>query len=228
LDLTSISTQLQYDYPHCKIFLDADNRLIQVDFHKMSLMLTPSGLKSINIFSRSGKTFYQALVQLIYTNFNILPQEGSYAESLIILKEDVDKYKLQKMAKEFGIGFFEDGEDIIAIEVDDGIEKNLLLDDGELSEEPGDWNMPFENQGLPDSAEWAELEDIKYEVEMAYLDKGIKFAAEMEALKKIDGTGQSENEEIEIEGSEDEFKNKKGKIKNPILGIVKKLRHKLK
>jgi hypothetical protein len=143
MSLSNISIQLQNDYPDCEISLEADSRMIIVDKHKMSLMLTPSGLKSINIFSRSGRTFYQTLVQLIFTNYGILPSEGSYADTLIIRQEDLNKFKIQKLAREWGIGFIENGGDIVAVNVDDGINRNLLLESEDLLDEE---NFPEETK----------------------------------------------------------------------------------
>jgi hypothetical protein len=112
MDKISISEQLKHDYPDYKIHLDTERRMIVADEHKMSLLNSSSALEVMNIFSLSCKSFYQAITQLLYSNFNITPQTGSYASTLIILKEDLNKYKVQKLAKDWGIGFLEDDEDI--------------------------------------------------------------------------------------------------------------------
>ena len=102
--------------------------MVVADNHKMSLLNSTSSLETMNIFSRSGRSFYQAIVQLLYSNYNIIPQDGSYAFSLIILKEDLKKYKIQKLAKEWGIGFLEENGNVLALDIDDGIERDLLLE----------------------------------------------------------------------------------------------------
>ncbi|MCF6334489.1 MAG: hypothetical protein L3J12_01945 [Spirochaetales bacterium] len=129
MNRSSVSAQLQNDYPGCNIYLDSRTRMIVAGTHRMSLLNSSAALESMNIFSRSGKSFYQAIAQLIYTQYDILPLEGSYADKLIVRKEDLDKYRIQKLAKEWGIGFLEDNNDILAVGVDDGVERELLLGD---------------------------------------------------------------------------------------------------
>ncbi len=43
--------------------------------------------------------------------------------------------KIQKLAREWGIGFLEDDNNIVAVGVDDGIERALLLESNEVVEE---------------------------------------------------------------------------------------------
>ncbi|MCD6395967.1 MAG: hypothetical protein J7L71_00370, partial [Spirochaetaceae bacterium] len=104
MNKSSISAQLKNDYPDLNIYIDAVNRMVVAENYKMRLLNSTSSLETMNIFSRSGRSFYQAIVQLLYSNYNIIPHDGSYASSLIILKEDLKKYKIQKLAKEWGIG----------------------------------------------------------------------------------------------------------------------------
>lgn len=204
---SSISEQLQHDYPDYKIYLDVNNRMIVADNHKMSLLNSSSALESINIFSKSGKSFYQAITQLLYSNFNILPQGGSYASSLIILKEDLKKYKVQKLAKEWGIGFLEDNDKVLALEVDDGVERDLLLGSPEIEGE-------LESEELE---EWAKLEEIDFNSEIAYMEKGLEFASAMEEVE-------SRGKDVELGESEvvepvNEIDSKNLKIKK----IIKKI-----
>ena len=181
----SISTQLQNDYPDYKIYLDADSRMIVADDHKMSLLNTPSVLHSMNIFSRSGKSFYQAIAQLLYSNYNIRPLKGSYADTLIILKEDLNKFKVQKLAREWGIGFLESDEDIVAVGVDDGIERTLLPEGDEVTEElfEDDENFDCHDSIEQDDSSFGVLEELDFEDEIAYLEKGVEFVVEMENIK---------------------------------------------
>jgi hypothetical protein len=170
MNKSSISAQLQNDYPDYEIYLDTNNRMIVADNHKMSLLNSTSALEVINIFSKSGKSFYQAITQLLYSNFEILPEKGSYAYSLIILQEDLKKYKVQKLAKEWGIGFLEDNEDVLALEIEDGIKRDLLLESYEK-----DYGLDFVEEH-----EWAKLEEIDFNTEIAYMEKGLEFMTELE------------------------------------------------
>jgi len=204
---SSISEQLQYDYPSYKIYLDTKNRMVVADDHKMSLLNSTSALESINIFSKSGKSFYQAITQLLYSNYEILPKEGSYASALIILKEDLKKFKIQKLAKEWGIGFLEDTEDILALEIDDGIEKKLLLENYELIQD-------LEGEEVN---EWAKLEEIDFNDEIAYMDKALEFANEMEEVKirdDITKNGLYQPENIKSKNGIDTIKKNKFSIKS--------------
>ncbi len=158
MNRTSVSAQLRADYPGCNIYLDTGSRMIVAGAHRMSLLNSPAALEAMNIFSRSGRTFYQAIVQLIYTQYDILPAEGSYADRLIVRKEDLDKFRLQKLAKEWGIGFLEDDGSIVALGVDDGVERDLLLED--TSEE--DTELFEEEESVDDILNnYAVLEEIK-------------------------------------------------------------------
>ncbi len=187
MNKSTISAQLQHDYPDYKIYLDPDSRMIVADNHKMSLLNTPSALQTMNIFSRSGKSFYQAIVQLLYSNYNVLPQKGSYADTLIILREDLNKYKVQKLAREWGIGFLEDDKNIVAVGVDDGIERALLLEGDEKIEElfEDDKNFDSTDHVSQDDSSFGVLEELDFEDEIAYLEKGIEFVAEMENIKTV-------------------------------------------
>ena len=201
MNKSTISEQLQHDYPDYTIYLDADNRMVVADDHKMSLLNSPAALQTMNIFSRSGRSFYQAITQLLCSNYNIIPKAGSYADTLIIRQEDLDKYKVQKLAKEWGIGFLETGIDVLAVEVEDGVERDLLLESNVPYVEPEDEELLSELEGLPDDEElnnWAKLEELDFDVEMAYLEKGIEFAAAMEEaeVERIENLKDLNNLEI--------------------------------
>ncbi len=233
MNKSTISEQLKHDYPDYAIHLDSDSRMIVADNHKMTLLNTSSDLETMNIFSRYGRYFYQAITQLLSSNFDVLPEEGSYASTLIILKKDLNKYKVQKLAKEWGIGFLETGKEVLAVEVDDGIERNLLIENNVPYEEQKDEELLPELEGLPDdeeSEELGKLEEIKFESEIKFLERGIEFAAAMEEVKDRDKDLRKEIEEFEevedlknvdekIQKSE-KNNNKKG-ILNSILRILK-------
>ncbi|MCK5674355.1 MAG: hypothetical protein KAH95_13325, partial [Spirochaetales bacterium] len=182
------------------------NRMVVADNHKMSLLNSTSALESINIFSKSGKSFYQAIAQLLYSTFEILPEEGSYASTLIILKEDLKKFKIQKLAKEWGIGFLEDNEDILALEIDDGIERDLLLENSESVEELHDL----------ETNEWAKLEEIDFNDEIAYIDKALEFASAMEEVELKDNAVRNELDNSKNVESKSDSDKKNRKFKKAI------------
>ena len=126
---TDISHQLQHDFPGHHIWIDAENQAVCVDDRKNVLLLSSLALQRINIFSASGRHFYEVIVNLIYTRFEILPEEGSYADSLIIKKEDVRDYKIKKLAELYKLGFLEDDGKVMGIAVDDGVPLPLMLED---------------------------------------------------------------------------------------------------
>lgn len=228
MNKSTISEQLKHDYPDYTIYLDAENRVLVADNHKMSLLISPIALETINIFSRSGKSFYQAITQLLCSHYDVLPVEGSYASTLIILKKDLNKYKVQKLAKEWGIGFLETGEDVLALEVDDRVERNFLLE----SDVPHEELLP-DCERIPDDKEieeWGELEELDFDFELAYLEKGLEFVTEMEEVESIDKALLNELEELkepedlkivkEKKQKSEQESNKKG-ILNSILKILK-------
>ncbi len=217
-----ISEQLRHDYPDYTIYLDAENRMVVADNHKMSLLNSSAALQTMNIFSRSGRSFYQAITQLLCSNYNIVPKAGSYADSLIIRQEDLNKYKVNKLAEEWGIGFLETGKDILAVEVDDGIERDLLLE-SPMVENFDEENLP-ELTGSPEE-EWAELEEIPFEKEFKYLEKGIEFVTAMEELKRADEEIRKEANIFELDEALPESRNtntntKKGIIKTFFTNII--------
>jgi len=227
MNKSSISEQLKHDYPDYKIFLDSNSRVIVANNYKMNLLNTSSDLETMNIFSRYGKNFYQAITQLLCSHYDVLPAIGSYASTLIILKEDLNKYKIQKLAQEWGIGFLETNEDVLAVKVEDGIERDLLLESPEVIEEL------FEEKYLPENNEtlhylskaseeedWAELVEINFDDEMEYLEKGIEFATAMEEVE-LKGEDIEDLEIIEEKIDKIELiSNKKGFL-NSILKILK-------
>jgi len=156
----------------------------------MSLLNSTSSLETMNIFSRSGRSFYQAIVQLLYSNYNIIPHDGSYASSLIILKEDLKKYKIQKLAKEWGIGFLEENGNVLALDIDDGIERDLLLVNENDNTEPYEENERFTYSDLLNkNSQFAKLEELA------------------ESPIKLNNTGKNNDNTIleELESVEDEI-----------------------
>jgi len=188
--MSPISAQLKNDYPELNIYIDAVNRMVVADNYKMSLLNSTSSLETMNIFSRSGRSFYQAIVQLLYSNYNIIPHDGSYASSLIILKEDLKKYKIQKLAKEWGIGFLEENGNVLALDIDDGIERDLLLVNENDNTEPYEENERFTYSDLLNkNSQFAKLEELA------------------ESPIKLNNTGKNNDNTIleELESVEDEI-----------------------
>ncbi len=222
-----ISDQLKHDYPDYKIYLDADSRMVVADNHKMSLLNSSDALQTMNIFSRSGRSFYQAITQLLCSNYNIIPKEGSYADHLIIRQEDLNKYKVQKLAKKWGIGFLETNENIQAVGVDYDIKKNLLLESPEVPEELSKEEYFPENQEAfscltaeTEDEGWAELEEIKFDDEIKFLEKGIEFVEAMEELEAVDEEIKNKLEEFDSVEENEKKKSNKG-IFNFIYNILK-------
>ncbi len=233
MNKSSISEQLKHDYPDYDIYLDSNRMMLVADNHEMRLLSSSISLQTVNIFSRSGRSFYQAITQLLCSNYDVFPEEGSYASTLIILKKDLNKYKVQKLAKEWGIGFLETGEDVVALEVNDGIERDFLLESDVVDEELKDNELFPILEGLTDDEnldDWAELEEINFNKEIAYLEKGIEFVTAMEEVESIDNKRLNEIEDLEehedLESIEEKIdksepiSNKKG-ILNSILKILK-------
>ncbi len=143
---TNISVQLKHDYPDQEIIIDAENQVIRVNDFKNVLLLSTSSIQHMNIFSSAGKHFYQVIVNLIYSRFDILPAEGSYADSLIIRKEDVREYRIKRLADLFKLGFLEDDDDIMAVGIDSGTPLPLLLEedpDDPLSDDEFEDNFQY-------------------------------------------------------------------------------------
>ncbi len=161
-----ISRQLEHDYPGHHIWIDAEHQAVCVDKQKNVLLLSTEALRNINIFSASGRHFYQVIVNLIYTRFDILPEEKSYAASLIIRKEDVREYKIKRLAELYKLGFLEDGKDVLGVAVDDGFPEPFLLEDGlddpledELTEELQYYRYSFWRNEDPEMEELEIVED---------------------------------------------------------------------
>ena len=185
--MSPISAQLKNDYPKLNIYIDAVNRMVVADNYKMSLLNSTSSLETMNIFSRSGRSFYQAIVQLLYSNYNIIPQDGSYASSLIILKDDLKKYKIQKLAKEWGIGFLEENGNILALDIDDGIERELLLESETDLTETDEVNERFTYSDLLNkNSQFAELEELNESPEKLKKDSKKNEYTILEELESVE------------------------------------------
>ncbi len=126
---TDISYQLQHDFPDHHIWIDVENQSVCVDEEKNVLLLSTESLKKMTIFSAAGRHFYQVIVNLIYSRFSILPKEGSYADTLVIRKEEIRDYRIRKLASLYKLGFLEDGDDVLGIAVDNGVSLPLMLED---------------------------------------------------------------------------------------------------
>ena len=72
--------------------------------------------------------------------------------------------------------------DILALEIDDGIERDLLLENSESVEELHDL----------ETNEWAKLEEIDFNDEIAYIDKALEFASAMEEVELKDNAVRNE------------------------------------
>ena len=115
--------------------------MLKVDDEKNVLLLSSSAIERMDIFTSAGKHFYQVIVNLIYSRFNILPEEGSYADSLIVTKEELREYQVKKAAQRHRVGFLEDDEGVFAIDIDDGKNFHLLSEESEVDPlEDDDWD----------------------------------------------------------------------------------------
>ena len=165
---TNISKQLVHDYPNEKIIIDADNQAVYVNESKNTLLLSTSSIERMNIFSTAGKHFYQVIVNLIYSRFGILPEEGTLADTLVIKKEDFEDFQVKKLSALYKVGFLEDGENVKAVDFDDGIILPKLLEDDTddpLSDENIDENLKYYRYSFwrEEDPEMEELEVIDEE-----------------------------------------------------------------
>ena len=127
----SIPEQLKLDYPDIDISFDEKRNLLIMGDHKISLLLNRKELEHVNVHSASGKNYYQAVSQILYANYSLVPSENSLADQLISYREDYEKYRVQNLARDYGIGFLEDGDDVIAVKVNGDIEKPVMIEEGE-------------------------------------------------------------------------------------------------
>ena len=98
---------------------------------KISLLLESDELENINVHAHSGRNYYQALNQLIYSKLELTPRKNSLADSLIIHKQDYNRYRLQNLARDYGIGFLEDGDEVIALDIEADFEKRVMIEEDE-------------------------------------------------------------------------------------------------
>ena len=127
---TTILQQLESDYPGVRIAFDEDRSLLLMDDNKISLLLDREMFERINVHSNSGKNYYQAIVQLIYSQYRISPEKGSYADGLITYREEYQKYRIGNLAKDYGIGFLEDENgEVIAVKIDGDLEKPVMIEE---------------------------------------------------------------------------------------------------
>jgi len=141
---TSIPQQLKLDYPGRKISFDNKRSLLLIDEYKVGLLLDEEELEHIHVHTKSGKNFYQAITQLIYSKYQLTPAKSSYAETLITFKEEYEKFRVQNLAEDYGIGFLEDGDEVIAVKITGDMEKPVLIEEDEkidpkLISDPADY-----------------------------------------------------------------------------------------
>lgn len=125
----SIEEQLKTDYPDREIIYNANDGSISIDQNLINLMMDKEEIAAININSRSGRNYYQAIVQFLYEKYAFSPSKQSYADSLITFKEDYDKYRIQNLAKDYKIGFLEDGESVIAVPINGSFNEQALIEE---------------------------------------------------------------------------------------------------
>jgi len=126
---TNLSNQLNIDYPLSSISFDAENSMLTIDNHRISLLSDPDDLKNVNVFSKAGRNYYQAIAQLIYSKYKLLPREGSLADNLIATNEEYNKYRIQNLSSDYGLGFIEDGGKVIAVKISSDIERSALIEE---------------------------------------------------------------------------------------------------
>ena len=163
MESSPITAQLNHDYPERNIVLDADNQMLKVDGENNVLLLSSSAIRRMDIFTSAGKHFYQVIVNLIYSRFDILPEKGSYADSLIVTKEELREYRVRKAAQRYKVGFLEDDEGVFAIGIDDGKNFPLLSEESEvdlLEEEDWDTGLNYYKYSL-----WSEDDPFIEELE---------------------------------------------------------------
>ncbi len=132
----SLAEQLNNDYPGTSISVDFERCILSLDNHRISLLSDPDELRNVNIFSKAGRNYYQAISQLIYSKYNLLPTKGSLADSLITTKEELNNYRLQNLSNDYGIGFLEDGDEVIAVKVDSGTNRTIGIEEDERIDTP--------------------------------------------------------------------------------------------
>ncbi|RKX83762.1 MAG: hypothetical protein DRP58_08215, partial [Spirochaetes bacterium] len=114
-----------------------------------------------------------------------------------------------------------------AVGVDYDIKKNLLLESPEVPEELSKEEYFPENQEAfscltaeTEDEGWAELEEIKFDDEIKFLEKGIEFVEAMEELEAVDEEIKNKLEEFDSVEENEKKKSNKG-IFNFIYNILK-------
>lgn len=117
--------QLRHDFPGHLFGFDDSGPFLTVDGLELFLSLTAGELRRIDLFTPTGRNYYQAVVNHIYRSFDIAPGEGSLASTMIVSKEEAFDYRVRTLAQRMGIGFLEGDEEAgaaFAVEIDDGRE----------------------------------------------------------------------------------------------------------
>ncbi|MDC7226868.1 MAG: hypothetical protein PQJ61_08880 [Spirochaetales bacterium] len=127
----NIFQQLKLDFPGSSISFDEARDLLLMDNHKISLLLDREELERVNVHSRNGRNYYQAIVQLIYSNYQLVPQKNSYADSMIAYREDYNQFRIGNLARDYGIGFLEDDKDVMAVKIDADFESPVMIEEDE-------------------------------------------------------------------------------------------------
>lgn len=127
----SIQQQLKLDYPGVNVSFDEERNHLIMDDKKLSLLINKEEFEHINTNSKSGKNYYQAIAQLIHTRYQLVPKPGSMADELIKTREEYNKFRVQNLSRDYGIGFLEDGEEVIAVKITGDMEKPLTIEEGE-------------------------------------------------------------------------------------------------
>lgn len=128
--------QLNKDYPDTIVKLDAKNNMLTLDNHHLNLLADPDELQNANVLTIAGRNYYQAISQLIYSKYDLLPKEGSLADSLITTSEELNNFRIQNLSNDYGIGFLEDGDEVIAVKVDSDVQRTARIEEDERIETP--------------------------------------------------------------------------------------------
>ncbi len=108
-----IIKQLQYDFPKTT-FNYTDNHLV-VNGIRVRTFLTPEEIARHEPVKAGSRSYYQLFCNIVYNQFHIAPRSGSYAELLIIDKEEERKAAIAKWFSEKRLAFIENGSEVTAV-----------------------------------------------------------------------------------------------------------------
>lgn len=137
IEQSSLFRQLAHDYPDQHFSFSPDQNHLIVNGRALYLAFRLDELIRVDIFSPAGKNYYQALVHLLYDRLGLEPCPKSLADLLLPRKEEADAYRIRKIASGMGLAFLEGDQegDVLAVEVDDGRDADLLQISYEEEEE---------------------------------------------------------------------------------------------